>query len=461
MKLRLFFFKGVLTLFLHLTLCFLLNAQSISGIITDYNGYWKSSLSSINGVKPSNSHNLLAFTYNGVQYSTGVNNELLSSNGENFVAADFWSLPVASITGSINSNTKIGLGALYDGVYNGPSNPAPENNIPKYLTDGIKGLDLGTCIANLPVGTLSFYTSNLQASAIGDGVPDIIVTQIADPTGNSFDRYEFVDENGVRIGNYKDIVFTNIAPIGNWIADFYEARNNPMTLNGGFTQTERPLRLWAADLSEFGITSSNLSAVHKFQISLCGNSDVAFVAYNNRSISITNVLPIQIANFKAAIQNNNEIKLSWQAQSEASKIIIQKSSNGKTFTSIDSINGTIGYYNYSYTDRLPFSSTNFYRLKIIHNKESYSNIIQVQNSKEKRLSIYPNPAHGFFIIKHPGVAGKIVVRVYTNSGILVHEQVSAESKEQTFVLITNLIPGAYYVLWTNGTSKQSIPLTVF
>ncbi|MEJ0102382.1 MAG: hypothetical protein WDO19_07460 [Bacteroidota bacterium] len=69
-----------------------LNAQAISGIITDYNGYWKSSASAINSIKPVNNHNLLAFKYNNVQYSTGVNDQTLTSHGESFVASDFWSL---------------------------------------------------------------------------------------------------------------------------------------------------------------------------------------------------------------------------------------------------------------------------------------------------------------------------------------------------------------------------------
>ena len=112
-------------------------AQAVTAVVTDYNGYWKSSTTAPNSSKPLRSHNLLAFTYNGIQYSTGVNDELLHTKDETFTAADFWCLPVGSITGTLTGQTKIGLGALFDGVANGGSNPPPENDKVRYLTDGI------------------------------------------------------------------------------------------------------------------------------------------------------------------------------------------------------------------------------------------------------------------------------------------------------------------------------------
>jgi hypothetical protein len=291
---------GLITLFCSFTL--FSSAQAVTEIITDYNSFWKSSSASLSPVKPDKAHNLLAFTYSGTRYSTGVNDNLLAAQNIVFQQADFWSLPVSGMSGTISSNTKVGLGALYDGVASGACNPAPEWGISTYLTDGTKGLGLGTCIANLPVGFMSFTIDDIQPGAIGDGIPDILVTQVADPTGTSYDRYEFTDANGVRVGTYKDIVFTNISPVGTWTADFYEAVNNPLTLQAGFTQTDRPLRLWAADLSEFGVTTSNYGQIENFRINLCGNSDVAFVAYNSSSIDFNSVLPVRYNYLKATLK---------------------------------------------------------------------------------------------------------------------------------------------------------------
>ncbi len=111
-------------------LLFVVNGSAqynVTEIITDYNGYWKTSASSINAVKPDNSHNLLSFSYNGNRYSTGVNDLLLATKLQSFIPGDYRALPVHSINSTVNSNTKIGLGSMYDGIATGASNPAPAN----------------------------------------------------------------------------------------------------------------------------------------------------------------------------------------------------------------------------------------------------------------------------------------------------------------------------------------------
>src|ERR1700712_2901706 len=101
---------------------------NVTEIITDYSGYWKSSATTVNSVKPDNSHNLVSFSYNGIRYSTGVNDALLVSKSQLFVPGDYRALAVTS-PGAANSNTKIGLGSMYDGVANGASSTPPANSI--------------------------------------------------------------------------------------------------------------------------------------------------------------------------------------------------------------------------------------------------------------------------------------------------------------------------------------------
>lgn len=265
-------------------------AQGVSEVITDYNGYWKTSTMAVNSVKPDNSQNLLSFSFNGTRYSTGVNDASLTAHGETFTPEVFRALPMQNFTGAVTSNTKIGLGAMADGVYNGTAGTPPVRDFGKYLNDGINGLDLGTGVANLPAGTMFLSVNNLNAGLIGDGVPDILVTQIADPS-SKYDRYEFTDINGNRVGNSLDIVLTNITPVGNWVADFFEASGSGI-LSSGFTQTQRAVRLWAADLSAFGINASNIGSIAYFKITLSGDSDLAFVAYNTTTINVSATLDI-------------------------------------------------------------------------------------------------------------------------------------------------------------------------
>ena len=280
--------KRSIVMMIALSAAVLVKAQSVTEIITDYNGYYKTGAGAVNAVKPDNNHNLVSFSFNGVRYSTGVNDALLTSRGDNFTPANFRALPMTNITGTPNGNTKIGLGAMADGVYNGAGTP-PSRNLGQYLNDGVNGLNIGTAVANLPAGTMFLSVSNLQAAHIGDGIPDILVTQVADPS--SSDRYAFTDVSGNVIGSSLNVNLSSITPVGEWVADFYEATGST-PLKAGYVHTSRHIRLWAADFSAFGINASNIGNIAYFKIDLSGNSDVAFVAYNTTTVTVQQVLAV-------------------------------------------------------------------------------------------------------------------------------------------------------------------------
>ena len=440
---------------------------SVTEIITDYNGYWKTSATSINAIKPGNSHNLVSFSFNGSRYSTGVNDALLTSQGQAFIAGDFRALPVTSVSGTVTSNTKIGLGYLYDGVDNGPPATPPVNSIPYYLTDGIRGLDLGTCVANLPAGNMLFPVSKINANAVNDGIPDIVITQIADPSGSQ-DRYEFTDINGNRVGNYVDIVLTNIAPVGNWTADFYEASKNPMTLSGGYTKTDRPVRLWAADLNAFGINNGNAANVAYFR-NLSGNSDVAFVAYNNKAINLFNaLLPVTLTGFSGK-QSGSQIKLDWSTGAEINSafFVIEKSADGAFFSALASIkasaNSSSTLY-YSGIDANPQAGNNYYRLKMVDKdgKLTYSAIIVVNATVNSNasISVYPNPAKNYMVVNHPLAGNNEQLQLVNMLGIVVLQQKINPASYQTTIHLPAIERGIYQLLWLNGVENSARRLII-
>jgi hypothetical protein len=441
----------------------LLRAQSVTEIVSDYGGYWKSGAGAINPVKPDNSHNLLAFTFNGVRYSTGANDDLLRSKGLSFSTADFKALPVSTITGAINANTKIGLGAMYDGVYNGSPATKPERSLTKYLSDGIKGLDLGTCVANLPAGDIFLPVTNLKASAIGDGVPDLLITQIADPSTSSLDRYEFVDLNGNRIGNAVDIVLNNLPVVGNWTADFYEASTNPLTLAAGFTQTDRPIRLWAADFSAFGITSAQLSQLAYFKIRLNGNSDVAFVSYNDGTVDVINPLPATLASFQA-IAAGNDVNFSWKTLTEENtdRFIVEQSFDGSSFSALHSVKAagnSTDPRQYAWTLRNAQPGKIYYRLKIVdlNGKTNYSNIVAVTNQSNANTSlrIYPNPATEKIFIRQNGNAQNEVYQVRNLAGALMMQK-TFTAASQNPIDVSALTSGTYFLVRIHGGQQELV-----
>lgn len=438
------------------------STQAVTGAITTYGGYWKSTTDTMNLVKPDNSHDLLAFRFNNVMYSTGVNDGALITHSEVFVSQEYQSLPIASITGTVGTNTKIALGQLYDGVDNGPSVPPPTNDIPLYLTDGVQGLNLGTGSANLPSGTLSFVMPTLNATAIGDGVPDVLITQIAQPTGG-VDYYKFTDALGNLVGDSIAISFSGIDSIGNWTGDFYEASANPMNLTAGLTKSDRPIRLWAADLSTFGINATNAASVENFAIRLNGNSDVAFIAYNT---GIGVILPVTYTHFNAKKINNDAV-LTWETAQETNSeyFEIQTSTNGKSFTALGRLTAagnSSTSKSYTYTDKNITAGDHFYRLRQVDRdgKSEYSTVRLVENNvsdNTKGLLIAPNPASGSIHINIGQSNETKTLNIYTVDGKKVFTKNLTVTESQTSVTTAGLQAGTYIaeLRGANGSIEYS------
>lgn len=264
--------------------------RAVSRIYSDFGGFWDSSSTLL----PDNSHNLLAFRWdadgNGtaylpVTYSTGVNDAALTAGGVAFNAGTFISLPIYNIPAP-GSSTFIGVGKMYGG--NGNVSPVPvNNNMVEYLSDGANGLGLGSAIFNIPQGSsISLNTMGIVPASIGDGIPDLIFTQMGNPSAAN-DTYHFEDINGNIVGTTYSVAFSNVQSIGRACWKFYNANVNPPAYNAGTSSgCERDIRVLAADWSEFGITSANYPQAVKLIQSFSGTSDLAFIgAYNKESIT--------------------------------------------------------------------------------------------------------------------------------------------------------------------------------
>lgn len=275
----------------------------VTGVYTDYQGYWHSSSNNKNPIKPANSHNLIGFTHNGTTYSTGVNDALLTSQGVSFTPENYRALPVATLNSINGSSQYVGLGQLYDGIDNGVnnSNTQPFEAITNgtqaayFLTDGIQGLDLGTGIANIPSGASTFFklsSNGIDPNKINDNTPDILIATIASPGGGS-DQIRFKDASGNIVGNAVQINLnsnSNFPVVADWVADFYEF--NSTQNSSVYHKTERGIRFFAAELSQFGITNSNYQQVTQVEYIPSGNSDPAFLAYNEQAIGVASQLVI-------------------------------------------------------------------------------------------------------------------------------------------------------------------------
>lgn len=289
--------KIVLIILLHLANQVLFSQARVTRIYTDYNGFFTSAATAVNPVMPENDHNLLGFTYNGTTYSTGVDDAKLTAHSVDFVAQTFRAIPLNNVPTS-GPSYFVGLGQMYDGIHNGvdngsthpfPGNPISSATLASFLTDGINGLNVGTGLANIPAGSVLRFNlgaSGISPSAIGDGIPDILFVQIADPSSNG-DRMKFVNSSGATVG--QEFTFnlssTFLYPrLAYWKADFYNP--NSTQTSSSFINTMRPIAMLAVDLSELGITASNYTQVEQLVYTTAGTSDPAFVAFNEPSVSL-------------------------------------------------------------------------------------------------------------------------------------------------------------------------------
>ncbi|SDX57803.1 T9SS type A sorting domain-containing protein [Hymenobacter psychrophilus] len=436
-------------------------ANGVTEIITDFGGFWRSGSgttgnAATNALKPDNSHNLLAFKIGANIFSTRVNNAKLDEKGILYVKSEYQALPVLSIEGTIGSNTKVALGQLYDNVNNGPSVPPPAGNLSPYLRDGLNGLDLGTGVANVPAGKVDFGINSVKITSLNDGNPDIIVTQIASP-GGAQDVYQFLDANDQIIGNSVSINVSNLPVVGNWIADFYEASSNPMTLTSGFTNSERPIRLWAGDFGAFGITGANVASIRKFRLNINGNSDLAFVAYNTDAAELRNPLPVTLTFFggqgKATYSD-----LTWNTAQEVNSAAfeVEYSTTGRDFAvvgRVEAAGNTVAAQRYTFRHNTSQAGARYYRLHQLDldGTSTYSAVATLASAAgTARVTAAPNPFGGSLklLVSGTGEApASVRVQLSTLTGRVVHQRTFERPGQSATLELTGLaaLPAGLYL----------------
>jgi len=285
------------------------NAQlPVTRIYTDYNPItftydppgtgvlWDSQTNIAAISRPRNQHHLLGFVWNGVTYSTGIDDAKLTTNGITFTATTFQALPVVDFIPSGGGNIYVQLGERWDGAANAITGAYNTNVLPtpftlpvgvgQILTHGLQGLDLGSAFTNIPATSpLTFnFGAITDPSQIDDNIPDIIVTQMAQPSSD-LDEIWFEDGSGNQVGNVLQINFNAVPHVGNWYADFYLPNNGHVT-GSSWVNSDRQMRLWAARASDFGLTAANFSEALVLKYKLNGSSDPAFIAYNTNFITL-------------------------------------------------------------------------------------------------------------------------------------------------------------------------------
>ncbi|WP_299776603.1 T9SS type A sorting domain-containing protein [uncultured Formosa sp.] len=270
--------------------------DKITEIFTNwnYNGndYWRSGWYSASDQNtwPNDRHELLAFTYNGVTYSTGVDDDLLTAKGISFQAQTFQAYSTNGVIGVTNGSNFIEVGDLLDGEVNEGTTITSQDildlKILEMITDGKNGLDLGTGVTNFNSDiSIEFNSPDGEPNAIGDIVPDLIITQIAAAGG--YDIYYYQDERGNVVGTpIRLYIHSTANTLAEWRMDLFSVTNGVSyedavpTRRGQTADNTRALMLFALHFDDFDITTSNIDDVYKINLAAGGTADMAFLAYN-------------------------------------------------------------------------------------------------------------------------------------------------------------------------------------
>ena len=279
----------------------------ITRIITNWNGYWQSSaVSSTAANQPDTGHSLMAFKYDNILYSTGGESavtSVLNSNSATgvYTNSNFRALPINNIEGVVPAPTGdpnlIVLGSMIDGSSTSAVPTAPGVaglTIRNVLIDGIRGLNIGTGVTNLPASSVLTFQSGtiFNNTVLNDEIPDILVSQVASPSENSYSIYCFTDAAGNVVGKPVQVNLSSVTAVGTYKTDFFTLPAglplNTATINGSTTigTNTRDIRLVGYKLSDFGLTESNRALAVRFKVMPSGTSDPAFMAYNRDSFSI-------------------------------------------------------------------------------------------------------------------------------------------------------------------------------
>ncbi len=177
-------------------------------------------------------------------------------------------------------------------------------------------------------------------------------------------------------------------------------------------------------------------------------------------------LPITITHLDAFATGNNAI-INWSvAENELTQLyVIEKSSNGKQFTTAGSVKASSkwGAAHYVYTDSM--TGTTFYRILFVppsEGKPEYSKtlLVEAKAAHAPAVVLLENPVKGRLSFQYKAdTAGTMIVSVYGMTGSKVWAgkiNVSKNYNQVSIDAVQNLKPAIYVLEISNGIKRETI-----
>lgn len=162
-------------------------------------------------------------------------------------------------------------------------------------------------------------------------------------------------------------------------------------------------------------------------------------------------LAVQLIDFAT---NNKDCNTSVSFQvtdaNEVNYFEIERSVDGKNYSSLAKINSIKGQTDYQYLDQTAPLGFSFYRLKMLDNagRISYSKIVRTQNTCESNWQLFPNPSNGKLTISCPSrTSNELIVKLIDITGkTLKTLTIQLESGISSFDFSIAEFPSGVYVV---------------
>ncbi|MCO5239470.1 MAG: T9SS type A sorting domain-containing protein [Chitinophagaceae bacterium] len=186
------------------------------------------------------------------------------------------------------------------------------------------------------------------------------------------------------------------------------------------------------------------------------NGDSVDSYFDNLSLTGLSTLPVTLLSFTAnAIAGESELK--WETANEINNkgFYIERSLNGISWETIGFVAAATdsrSSYQYRFTDRIPETGTNYYRLKQvdIDGQFEYSPVKNLQYKYSGATLLFPNPASDVLSLKTR--TGKFKAQIINANGKTI-----ALFQDQRNVRIHSLPAGIYYLkVWYDDNTVENL-----
>jgi hypothetical protein len=191
-----------------------------------------------------------------------------------------------------------------------------------------------------------------------------------------------------------------------------------------------------------------------------GNFTVAERRFTLASRSIFNILPYNVLNWNAFVQNNDKVNLEWDISfdQDVANYIVDHSTDGTQFQQLLAVSSLQKPYSqYKSYDYTPAPGWNYYKLKIV---DRMGNMVSAGikkvwiNDGKGILSIYPNPTQQILHVNLPSYTGKRVLQIIDAAGKLIATLQPVNNSID--INVQKLASGAYMLKIIQGEKVQTM-----